>query len=364
MPRFLSFALILSHAAFLNATSPVDHQTQQTPPIKLGVTGGNVNDRSACCCCSGTLGARVPINGTSYIISNNHVLARVNLAQTGEDINHPGGIDQACGQSGVIGNLAAFVPINFSFIGRNRADVAIALPSNPADVSDEVLGVGIPDWTSIQPASLGMPVIKAGRTTGVTTGTVGALNVTVNVGLAVVCGGAVQTARFTRQLRFSTPGFSSGGDSGSVIFENIDDGSIRPVGLLFAGGGNDTFANKIGSALSLVTQQLRGSRGGPDPELEDLLEESGWDVGLRRASDIKERYSEYLLSLPEVLGHGVSYRAGSRNAVIEVYVKSASAPARIAIPARLEDIDLVVHETGEIRATPDCSTCQSKVCKP
>jgi len=62
-----------------------NHQVRQTRPIQLGTTGGNINDRSAAFCCSGTLGALVQNATTQFILSNNHVLARTNRAAIGED---------------------------------------------------------------------------------------------------------------------------------------------------------------------------------------------------------------------------------------------------------------------------------------
>ena len=48
--------------------------------------------------------------------------------------------------------------------------------------------------------------------------------------------------------------FSRGGDSGSLIWSW--DKQRNPVGLLFAGGGGFTFANKIGRVLSALDINL------------------------------------------------------------------------------------------------------------
>ena len=47
---------------------------------------------------------------------------------------------------------------------------------------------------------------------------------------------------------------SAGGDSGSLIWSW--DKQRNPVGLLFAGGGGFTFANKIGRVLSALDINL------------------------------------------------------------------------------------------------------------
>ena len=66
------------------------HRRPQNRPIKMGTSGGNVKDLTARECCDGTLGALVEKNGTQYVLSNNHVLARTNKAKNGEAIIQPG----------------------------------------------------------------------------------------------------------------------------------------------------------------------------------------------------------------------------------------------------------------------------------
>src|SRR5215471_10030810 len=69
------------------------NQVKQNLPVKLGTSGGNVDDKSTGFCCGGTLGALIVRNGTFYILSNNHVLARSDQASAGEPISQPGLID-------------------------------------------------------------------------------------------------------------------------------------------------------------------------------------------------------------------------------------------------------------------------------
>src|SRR5215813_9065375 len=72
--RFLiSLLIVLCCATLLFAN---DNRLKQTLPVKLGTSGGNVNDITRRFCCSGTLGALVTRGGTDYVLSNNHVLAR------------------------------------------------------------------------------------------------------------------------------------------------------------------------------------------------------------------------------------------------------------------------------------------------
>ena len=74
----------------LQATGSKKHRKHQQRPIRLGTSGGNIKDRTQSECCDGTLGALVEKNGTQYILSNNHVLARTNKGKIGEAIIQPG----------------------------------------------------------------------------------------------------------------------------------------------------------------------------------------------------------------------------------------------------------------------------------
>ena len=92
---------------------------------------------------------------------------------------------------------------------------------------------------------IGLKVQKHGRTTGLTKGTVAAINTTVNVGYSI------GTVCFTGQIVVdgSKGGFIKSGDSGSGLV--TDDGNADPVGLLFAGtrSGKTAIANNIDDVL-------------------------------------------------------------------------------------------------------------------
>src|SRR5262245_9283927 len=117
------------------ADSGSNHRVDQQFPIRLGTSGGNINDSSKGFCYGGTLGALVEDNktGTEYILSNNHVLARTNMAASGDGIIQPGLIDQspACFQDSgdIVADLSAFVQIIFKSKGTmpwNAVDSGIA----------------------------------------------------------------------------------------------------------------------------------------------------------------------------------------------------------------------------------------------
>ena len=81
---------------------------------------------------------------------------------------------------------------------------------------------------------------------------------TIDVKYGSVCGGGRGTARFTNQIRITPGSFSAGGDSGSLIVEDVA-ANPRPVGLLFAGGSDDTFANPIQSVLDALGVTMVGT---------------------------------------------------------------------------------------------------------
>src|SRR5687767_11199004 len=89
----------------------------------FGVSGGNVNDRSARFCCSGTLGALLTDGTTQYILSNNHVLGRSDQAVAGEDVSQPGLIDANCNVATVVGDFTTTAPFGAT---ATNVDAAIA----------------------------------------------------------------------------------------------------------------------------------------------------------------------------------------------------------------------------------------------
>ncbi|MDP2208535.1 MAG: hypothetical protein Q8K98_07150 [Bacteroidota bacterium] len=210
-----------------------------TRPVPIGVSIGNINE-----CAAGTLGCATEKSGVRYILTNNHVIARENAAKIGESIVQPGRYDTkppcALRTTDIIGSLSDFEPITFSTTANNVIDAAIA-QTTTANVGVSTLAAyyGIPSSTIVTPA-VGMAIMKVGRTTSQTTGTITGVNVTINVGYSS------GTARFVNQI-MTSKSFSKSGDSGSLVVTNP---GKNPVGLLFAGGNDGTtFCNPISNVL-------------------------------------------------------------------------------------------------------------------
>ncbi|MBA8824477.1 hypothetical protein FHX42_001824 [Saccharopolyspora lacisalsi] len=197
---------------------------------------------------AGTLGAFVTLGGEPHLLSNNHVLANSDQGRIGDTVLQPGPADGGQNPRDRVATLSATVELVTD--RPNLVDTAAARLT--AEVSF--------DATAYPGGALGKPVSEApaedtvekvGRTTGHTTGSITAFEVD---GLRISY--PEGTLTFDDQIEISgdAGSFSSGGDSGSVIWTR---GDRSPVGLLFAGstrGGPDgtglTYGNLLSTALS------------------------------------------------------------------------------------------------------------------
>lgn len=220
----------------------VDPTARFDRPVPIGVSTGHPDITA------GTIGARVTDGTNVYALSNNHVYADVNAASIGDLVIQPGTFDGGSLPADEIGTLSAYVPIVFNGCS-NTVDAAIASTTTGLlGNSTPSGGYGTPKSATVSPEEgLGKKVKKYGRTTGQTSGSIGAINATVNVnyGVGIAC--------FTDQIIITPGSFSSGGDSGSLI---VMDGkgrdkslNKRPVGLLYAGSSFQTIANPIDPVL-------------------------------------------------------------------------------------------------------------------
>lgn len=273
---------------------PNDEQLAQTAPVKVGTSGANANDLGAKVCCIGTLGSLWTAPGVinPVILSNNHVLDRSDKGVAGEAINQP--LQLACTASTAptpltVAHLtkgAALKPVanEPGKCGTSKAPLCGHSPSNvdaaiaetvpgQVDLSGNILDLGPAGATSIAAAppsntigvpTLGEPVGKSGRTTGLTCSTITSIGMTFSIDYEATCGDASPAfaSYFTGQIVIGGGSFSGAGDSGSLV---VDTATARPVALLYGGSPTDTVANPIqdviaafgaSSPLSIV--------GGPD----------------------------------------------------------------------------------------------------
>lgn len=311
-------ALVLL-AAVTSADGGAQHRVKQSTPVKMGTSGGSLNDRSSAFCCGGTLGALVMRDGVVHILSNNHVLGRSGLATAGEDTLQPGLIDTGCNgsNSNVVGDYAG----NLVPLGTANVDAALSIARSNVDASGAILDIGVPR-SSVQAPSVGLPVMKSGRTTGFNTGTITSINTTVSIQYQRGCNqGKKFTVTFTNQI--ATGSMSAGGDSGSVLFSN--DGSPNPVGLLYAGSSSTTIYNPAQHVVSAFsagghTFSFVGTAGLEADILPGKLQRAPSPEDLALALQVKVENEGELFRNPGVLGVGIGAAEDNPlEAVIVVY---------------------------------------------
>ncbi|HYL11855.1 MAG TPA: hypothetical protein VEV41_02410, partial [Terriglobales bacterium] len=348
------------------------NQMSEAAPIKLGTSGGNENDETAQFCCSGTLGTLVVRNGTNFILSNNHVLARSGQAALGERIGQPGLVDTnpPCSPAAEVNvaDLSQFAPLN------GLVDAAIAaVVSGQVDTSGAILQLGAvvggvpqpaPPANTVATAAVNMPIAKSGRSTGLSCGTVQLTSVSVRVDYSTSCGGATtSTVTYNNQIMTSA-NFAGNGDSGSLI---VDATTVQPVALLFAG---DNTGAAVGNPIQAVLNALADSKGNvptivgvatplqqvsgctgmtaqPAP-LSASAERQLFQAAVPAAIAVKERHEADLMSDPAVLAIGIGDSGTAGHPAIVVDIERGK-PHR-TIPAVLEGIPTRVITTGRFKA--------------
>ncbi|MGA8808797.1 MAG: hypothetical protein WB973_13055 [Thermoanaerobaculia bacterium] len=202
-------------------------------------------------CTAGTLGFfAAKHDGTTGIVSNNHVLAMSDEGNDEDEIVQPSPSDGGERPRDVIARLDGTYPR----LNRGKVRVDCAFARLMRDVEYDALALGGMQKLSITTAKPEehTEVCKIGRTTGTTFGRISAFELD---------GVAVHYDRWRIRLDGqveieSTNGkpFSRGGDSGSLVFSLP---ARQPIGLLFAssllgGAGNAglTYANRIDDVLS------------------------------------------------------------------------------------------------------------------
>jgi hypothetical protein len=336
-------AVVVSSLGLLLADSGANHQVRNQ---HFGVSGGNVNDATRSFCCSGTLGSLVSAGGTQYVLSNNHILARMDQAAVGEDISQPGLIDNGCRTPPIVADFTKAVTLG------NNVDAALAaVRSGQMDSTGYIEDIGTIS-SVVKTPSVGLAVAKSGRTTGFTTGSVTSINTNVSVQYQKSCGsGKKFTISYTNQVvaQAGSGSFSGGGDSGSLIVSN--NSCHQPVALLFAGNSTQTIGNPIGEVLSKLSSALGSSVsfvGGTCSALAAGAESAmagPTQNDIDFATMIKDRHAPDLMARPEVIGVGVGVRdEDPSQAAVVIYVDSTR-PAHPRLPETIDGVAVKVVAT-------------------
>ena len=227
----------------VNPVVTLQSTTSRMRPAAPGVSIGHYRTTA------GTFGAVVydRNSGQALILSNNHILANSSngrdlRAKIGDSILQPGSIDGGRTSKDIIARLKKYVALK-EYPSKNTVDCALAQPLSNDLIFSDVIGIG--KILGVVSPQLGMEVKKSGRTTGLTTGQIRAVNVTLNVSY-----GRGRTLRFENQIL--TTNMSAGGDSGSLVVEKTN----KAVGLLFAGSDQGTLINPIQKVLDLLNVEF------------------------------------------------------------------------------------------------------------
>jgi hypothetical protein len=223
------------------------------PQISAGVSIGHPDITA------GTLGSP-PLRTEDddvVFLTNAHVAAPAGKAKAGDPILQPGKYDGGENPQDKIGELLEWSELSEDDV--NTSDSALVQITG--NVENDILGVS--DLRGWKRSSYEVQHYKSGRTTGTTSADLIARDVTAKVNY----GGS-----FSKPLRFSGleafEAFSAGGDSGSLIGVEDEDG-FHGTSLLFAGSSQQTLGIPI-DAVQAVHGKLeplkQGTSGGEPGE--------------------------------------------------------------------------------------------------
>lgn len=341
----------------LAAEYSAGHRDRQKRPVKLGTSGSSSESLiPGVLCCGGTLGALLTKKGRYFVLSNNHVLGRLNQAAVGEDVLQPGLFDTNCKikNKNYIGTLAGFKKIKFS--GTNKADAALA-ETTPMLVSDDgaIHGIGIPGNKTVKPKP-GDRVVKSGRSTGVTYGEVEIVNLSGGLTFSKSCGSDEDVqAQFKQVFTVIDGNFSAGGDSGSVIYEDVAH-CPRAMGHLIGGTARFTVATSMKNTLRAVKKISPKGKAklvgcSPDERIGKQRRNARLERAVRATSQVQRWHEEWILGLPGVVAIGVVRAPGDPDeAIFRVLVENSESDTNGVVPRRLGGIPVEVVVSGPIRA--------------
>jgi hypothetical protein len=342
-------------------------------PVELGSTGSNFKDfvnnttKNTITCCGGTLGSLVTRGGTQYILSNTHVLARSDAASIGDAIVQPGLIDTpTCTTAGTttVANLSQF--FNLQTSPTPNIDAAIAqVVAGKVDPAGKIVYLGAttdsngvpvaeaPQGGSGLPTSsvsVGRPVAKSGRSTGLTCSTVEATTISTSVDYTVNCDGTGTkfTVNYVNQIGVIGGDFSGEGDSGSLI---VTQDTATPVALLYAGSSTDTVGNPVADVLNFFksgsnavtfvgggAHQVIGCTLPTAPQSAKTVQPASLSAEIiQKAAATRDLHAPELLGHPEVqaVGVGASYDNPKEPAILFFVTQGQS---RTNLPIQVDGI--------------------------
>jgi hypothetical protein len=212
-------------------------------PIQPGNSIGHASENAA-----GTLGAIVTSGKAKrcQLLSNSHVLAKSGKAKVRDGTVYPGRLDGGKVPKDVVGKLAKWSKwkVGGQFVNTVDAAVSTVVPARTNDINAAIRNLSLVTAT-IAPKR-GMKVVKVGRTTGKTAGTIRDIHFRFVLNYPGV--GKVGYRDQILVSRFTKPG-----DSGSLV---VDQKSKKAVGLHFAGANGGSVSNPIDAVLKAMGVRL------------------------------------------------------------------------------------------------------------
>jgi hypothetical protein len=228
-------------------TDPQDPQTLRAicRPLTIGCSVAHVTSTA------GTLGLIARHNKTNrpVLVSNSHVFAHGGQAAVGDGITQPGRLDGGM-TSPHVAALLDFVALKTS--GSNQVDAAIAVPDSTVEFAPNIVaGIGAFTLFGADILRPSLKVIKLGRTSGFTRGTITATEID-----HIVMDSEVGNVTFDDQIEITgiDRAFSQPGDSGSLVLTERNEA----VGLVFCGnefannGLGVTYANRLAKVMDVL----------------------------------------------------------------------------------------------------------------
>lgn len=331
-----------------------NHKKRQARPIQLGVSGGTTIQLSSVGCCSGTLGSLVKdASGTFYILSNSHVFAgdytpgnNGKISTIGDPINQPGFIDIKCQNisNDYVAKLSGWSEQVAGGVSEMDAAIAEVMPGM-VDETGKILEIGTISRLPIE-AAVGQKVKKSGRTSGLTHGRIHALHVSVNVQYTDECGGAPFTTTYHDQILITPGSFLQGGDSGSLLVEDVDT-NPRPVGLLFAGSSSVAIATAIQPVLDHFSVEMVGV----DLPVQTQRRFRATAALLAPVAALKKLHAERLMQVEGAVGHAVGFsQTDGLKAVVFLLVDKTTENTIAQAPTHLDGVPVEILEVGTIKA--------------
>ena len=301
---------------------------------------------------TGTAGLLVTRGGSNFILSANHVLG----SQT-----TPADPENACPDTAVSGTTWTLQP-GIADIGSdpgndplyhvgtvqdywklqptvNEIDAAISKVDPKVAVDSNIIGLGQP--SQIADPKLGEAVVKSGRTSGVTVGTIVGLKCRINLP-DKGCG----SHDFVDQIAIfpSAPGpfFAGNGDSGSAI---LDASNHQTVGLLMAGGSWLTIANKMSNiekVLGVVPVVMEGAQN-----LSQSVDASAEDTQMMALEQIADRHAGEILALQGATVMCQTLSLSGTGLEFVVYGPHWTNALAAQLPSNLEGVPVRFVEIGD-----------------